>query len=82
MAEFKMCDCGRPLHYSTESARAGVDAIVAEMGPTVIVRTLQGAWHVPRHYIALHGIQAPEVPALAALYEWPIATDEERAAAS
>lgn len=81
MPEFVMCDCGRPLHYASKATRERMDALVAEMGETVIIVTTTGAWHVPRHFVALHGIQAPAVSALADFYGWSKASEKDREAA-
>lgn len=65
------CACGRPLHYLDGTSRALVETLVAKHGPNV--PTIAGGWRyaVPRHYIALHGIKATELAALAAKYGWP-----------
>lgn len=44
--------------------------LTRSMGLTVEVKTPDGAWHVPRVYIAMHGILALHLPALAAKYGW------------
>ena len=64
------CDCGLPLHYSSSKSRRAVEDLVAELGPTVPVHTSQGSWLVPRHFIALHGLKAIELPELAEKYGW------------
>ena len=61
-----MCACGRPLHYSDRRIQMLIESMIRELGPTVKVAVLgHGAWLVPRHYIALHGIRAAELPELA-----------------
>ena len=61
------CACGKPLHYSDPKIRAGVEDLIARLGPTIEVAVIGGKkFKVPRHYIALHGIKATELPELAA----------------
>jgi hypothetical protein len=43
---------------------------VDELGETIRVGTPWGTWLVPRHYVALHGIKAFEVPSLAIVNGW------------
>ena len=64
------CACGAPLHYADPWVRRAVEQLVAVHGPTVQVTVPGGAWHVPRHWIALHGLRAAELPALARRYGW------------
>lgn len=61
----RRCPCGQPVHYSDPMTEAAVDALVARLGVDVEVTTPEGTWLVPRDYIALHGIKAAELPALA-----------------
>ena len=56
MMQTGLCFCGRPLHYSDPAIEAYVERAIAELGPMVTVSTPAGTWSVPRHYIALHGI--------------------------
>ena len=59
------CHCGRPLHYSDPEIQKLVEKIIAEKGEFVPIKVLGGrAWKVPRHFIALHGIRAWEIPTL------------------
>jgi hypothetical protein len=42
--------------------QATVQRIIHRLGPTVVVTVpSQGSFHVPRHYIALHGLKAQEL---------------------
>jgi hypothetical protein len=59
------CACGKPLHYSNPELQAVVDALIANLGPEIVVTTPDGSWKVPRHYIALHGLKAYELSAVA-----------------
>jgi hypothetical protein len=65
----KRCSCGQPLHYTSEIIETAMALQVARLGPTVKVTvaadTGERTWEVPRHYIALHGLEAPELPRLA-----------------
>jgi hypothetical protein len=65
-----LCPCGQPLHYSDPAIQAYVDLLIAELGPTIPVSTSAGTFHVPRHFIALHGLDASALPRLARLYRW------------
>lgn len=68
------CDCGQPLHYAHSDTERTVQMLVDKLGPTIRVAVDGGiapqAWMVPRHYIALHGIRAEELPELAAHFGW------------
>lgn len=59
-----MCPCGRPLHYSDPKIQAAVESLIKALGPTIPVTVGGRTWKVPRHYIALHGIKAVELPFL------------------
>jgi hypothetical protein len=63
------CPCGL-AHVVPQPTRDIVDALVASFGETVRVTTPDGAWAVPRAFIAYHGLAAAELPALAAAYGW------------
>ena len=61
----QMCACGQPLHYTDPAIQARVQSLVDKLGETVDVSVI-GSWYkIPRHYIALHGIEASELPRLA-----------------
>lgn len=59
------CACGQPLHYATPHAQELVEEQIRELGPTIRVVVANGAWMVPRHYIALHGITADDLSGVA-----------------
>lgn len=59
-----LCACGQPLHYSDPNAEAAVQRLVDTLGESVRIETPEGTWLVPRHYIALHGLRAEELPRL------------------
>lgn len=65
-----LCPCGRPLHYSSHAIESYIQHYVEILGPTLDVTTPAGTWAVPRHYIALHGLKANELPELAQHYGW------------
>jgi hypothetical protein len=60
-----LCPCGRPLHYTNALAQQIVEESVARSGPTVRVVCGTDAYEVDRHYLALHGLKARELPMLA-----------------
>ncbi len=63
------CPCGLPLHYATPEAAEYMDRMVAELGERIAVEVLtRGTFLVPRHFIALHGLKAEDLPALAEIY--------------
>lgn len=59
-----LCHCGRPLHYVSPGAREFVDKMVKRLGEFVPVVVEDRVWRVQRHYLALHGIKAWELPEL------------------
>lgn len=60
-----LCACGRPLHYTNPETQAVVEALVTKFGETTIVEVPGlGRYKVQRHYIALHGLRAIELPQL------------------
>ena len=65
-----LCACGLALHYSDPAIQAYVERAIDELGPTVVVSTAEGSWEVPRHYIALHGLELSALARLALLYHW------------
>lgn len=69
-ANMKNCACGQPLHYSDPKKFEMVQKIVDQFGETIPVQAPGGTWAVPRHYIALHGLKAEELPELAKKYEF------------
>lgn len=58
------CACGRPLHYTDPDVEEMVRALVAMNGEYVTVMVGSRIWLVQRHYIALHGLSAEELPTL------------------
>lgn len=59
-----LCFCGKPLHYSDPRNQALVQMLIDTVGPRLKVTVSGRTWLVPRHYIALHGIKAAELPFL------------------
>ena len=60
------CFCGRPLHYTNPKIEILMQSLVSRLG-THIKITLQEtgrSFMVPRHYVALHGLKATELPEL------------------
>ncbi len=60
------CACGKALHYANLSAQdAATGAIAGAGGDPFVVVTIEGrSWRVQRHYIALHGLKAKDLPSL------------------
>lgn len=60
-----MCHCGRPLHYTNPAVETYVRSMVQHFGECVTIHSDHGrAWLVPRHYLALHGLAAVDLPHL------------------
>lgn len=73
--KIERCACGKPLHYSTPEFQRTVERVVALLGPVVRVTVVGGpTYEVPRHYIALHGLKAGELPIIAAMFGWKSAS--------
>src|SRR5947209_7487832 len=65
------CDCGEPLHYTDPETKRDVENLISRLGSHVRVEVPGlGAWYVPRHYIALHGLRGGDLPRLGTLYRW------------
>jgi hypothetical protein len=60
----ELCHCGRPLHYSDPVVEAFTRDLIRANGPTVKVNVGARTWEVDRHYIALHGLAAADLPEL------------------
>jgi len=64
----EMCHCGKPLHYTDAAAEAFTRGMISQLGETTkIAVPVDGrvrVWEVQRHYIALHGVKAAELPSL------------------
>ena len=59
------CFCGDLLHYSNETDREMVQKLVDTLGRyQKITVEDSGAYMVDRHYTALHGVKAQELPDL------------------
>ena len=59
-----MCHCGRPLHYTDPVIEAMIGVLVEQLGEYTQVTVDRRTWLVQRHYIALHGIRAVDLPNL------------------
>jgi len=62
--EAELCYCGLPLHYTDPEIQRSVERLVRELGTHTRVTVSGRTWLVPRHYIALHGLRAAELPML------------------
>ena len=58
------CPCGRPLHYGDPGIQAIMEEFVARRGADIPITIDGRTWLVSRHYIALHGVKASELPHL------------------
>jgi hypothetical protein len=62
---FKMnCHCGRPLHYIDPKIQEMVQRYVNELGEFMPVTVGHRTWMVQRHFVALHGLKAKDLPFL------------------
>lgn len=57
-----LCPCGRPLHYRSERVRVIVEYLVRAQGTHVRVALGDRAWLIPRHFLALHGLEFRSLP--------------------
>ena len=72
----KLCHCGKPLHYSDPELEKQVDRLVAKLGEFIAVTVGNKTYNVPRHYIALHGINGADIAKLGfSLRENPLGID-------
>lgn len=62
MPEAKLCPCGQPLHYLSKTSERYVQSMVDKMGEFAPIHMGTRAWLVSRHYIALHGLRASDLP--------------------
>ena len=60
----EMCHCGRPLHYTDPVVEQMVRRLIEQTAEYVPVTVGGRTWLVQRHYIALHGLRAQELPNL------------------
>jgi hypothetical protein len=60
----EMCHCGRPLHYTDPLVADFTRDLIKNLGPTVKVSVGGRIWEVQRHYLALHGLAAADLPEL------------------
>jgi hypothetical protein len=57
----QLCHCGQPLHYASRELRRLVERTIAEHGVYAVVAAGGRSWLVPRHYIALHGVNVEDI---------------------
>jgi hypothetical protein len=60
----EFCHCGQPLHYTDPMAESFTRGLVENLGPTLKVSAMGHVYEVQRHYIALHGLRAADLPSL------------------
>jgi hypothetical protein len=61
------CPCGQ-VHELSAKTRVAYENVVGGLPPTVVITTRAGSWLVPRIFMAVHGLKASELPALAEQY--------------
>lgn len=64
MTSEERCHCGRPLHYVNPLVERFAREMVRRHGEYVPVTVAGRTWLVQRHYLALHGFIAAELPML------------------
>jgi hypothetical protein len=64
------CPCGQ-VHELRFEARIAYEKVTRGLPPDVVIKTPAGVWRVPRIYVAVHGVRAAEMPALAERYGFP-----------
>lgn len=73
-----MCACGKPLHYQDRDKRVIVEEMISRLGKETRVSVGNRTWLVPRHFIALHGLIAEELPELAKKHGFKEITEKPR----
>lgn len=64
------CPCGQ-VHPLSDDTRVAYENIARGLGPAVLMAGPEGAWLVPRIYLAAHGgVRVSELPALAERYSF------------
>lgn len=58
------CACGKPLHYTDATMREMVQKLVDQLGEEIPVIYGHKTYMIPRHFIALHGLKALNLPKL------------------
>lgn len=58
------CHCGQPLHYTDPVLERHMRDRVRLLGECVTVTIDDRTWAVPRHYVALHGLNLTDLPTL------------------
>jgi hypothetical protein len=61
------CPCGE-AHELSAATRAAYENATRGLPPDVLVSAPGGSWRVPRIFIAVHGLKAADLPALAERY--------------
>ena len=61
------CPCGE-IHELSAAARAAYENVICDLEPDVRIKVPGGCWRVPRIFVAVHGLKAAELPALAERY--------------
>lgn len=68
------CHCGRVLHYADRELQATVQKTIDTYGENIAITDWTGKTYlVPRHYVALHGIDDDNLGALG--FRWVLGED-------
>ena len=60
----KLCHCGKPLHYQNLGIERMVLKLIDKLGEFTRVTVRGHTWLVPRHYLALHGLNESKIESL------------------
>jgi hypothetical protein len=63
------CPCGE-VHELSARVRAAYEAVTGGLPADAKIEIEGRVWSVPKIYIAVHGLKAGELPALAEKYGW------------
>jgi hypothetical protein len=58
------CYCGNPLHYTDENLKKQVEDMIKKLGTHIDIVCMNKTYRVPRHFIALHGLNACDLDIL------------------
>jgi hypothetical protein len=64
------CPCGE-IHELSARTRVAYDNVTMGLPADVMITVPEGSWRVPRIFLAVHGVKADELPALAERYGFP-----------
>ena len=70
------CPCGE-VHELSAATRAAYEDVTGRLSPDVLVSAPGGSWRVPRIFIAVHGLKAADLTALAERYGFAAAEEND-----